>query len=123
MSSGSCFTPAARQFHLKHLRQKKKKTRFSPLDEDGQLSYPPKKSRLEIEEEKKREELKKKRKAATPGIVSLEYLLSGDYWRDKKAAKEKRDKIKATKLRLKANNAIWSKWNDETYTFYSITIS
>ncbi|XP_076256705.1 dynein heavy chain 3, axonemal [Rhynchophorus ferrugineus] len=110
---GSAFSPQAQNLRIQDLPTKKKKTRPSPLGVDGKLQYPPKKSRKELkEEERKRELAAKKKQINVPGIIDVEYLLSGQWLRDKQALMDKKEKEKA--MRKKINLLKWEGFPDES---------
>ncbi|RZC40467.1 DHC N2 domain containing protein [Asbolus verrucosus] len=103
---GAAFTPSAQKLRVQALRGLKKKRRdpaSNPIGEDGTLCYPPKKYKYMQDEEdriRKEEELKKMKRYEVPGIVNLEDLLNGEYWRKKKEKELIRKKEKAMKKKL-----------------------
>ncbi|CAG9767321.1 unnamed protein product [Ceutorhynchus assimilis] len=110
---GSAFTPQAQHLKIQDLSKKRKVEKPSPLGADGRLQYPPKKSRKEQQEERLKQERieQKKKDLYVPGIISAEYLLSGQWHRDQKAKKEKKEKEKA--MRKKLNILKWEGFPDE----------
>ncbi|KAH1016902.1 hypothetical protein HUJ04_008056 [Dendroctonus ponderosae] len=110
---GSAFTPQAQNLRIQDLPTKKRKDRPSPLGADGKLQYPPKKSRKELEEDERKQQLvQQKKEVLVPGIIDVEYLLSGQWHRDQKAKMEKREKEKA--MRRKLNLLKWEGFPDES---------
>lgn len=78
----------------------------------GKLKYPPKKTRRQIEEEERREVAKKKMSSDESLFVSIEDLLSGEYWRrrkEKEAIEKKERKMKSKMELLK-----WEGFPDES---------
>lgn len=79
----------------------------------GKLQYPPKKSRKEQEEDNRKQQLiQQKKQVEVPGIIDVEYLLSGQWHRDKKAKLEKREMERA--MRKKLNLLKWEGFPDES---------
>ncbi|XP_050297987.1 dynein axonemal heavy chain 3 [Anthonomus grandis grandis] len=109
---GSAFTPQAQYLRIQDLPTKKRKERPSPLGTDGKLQYPPKKSRKEQEQDKIKQQLTaQKKKLKVPGIIDIEYLLSGQWHRDKQAQAEKKEKEKA--MKKKVDIMKWEGFPDE----------
>ncbi|XP_030747452.1 dynein heavy chain 3, axonemal isoform X2 [Sitophilus oryzae] len=111
---GSAYSPQVQYLRLQDLPTKKKLVRGSPLGADGRLQYPPKKSRKELKEEQEKRDLAVKRKKGikVPGIIDVEYLLSGQWYKDKLAELEKKEKEK--NMRRKLNLLKWEGFPDET---------
>lgn len=80
----------------------------------GKLRYPPKKSRKEQEADERihQEKLRKKKDVKVPGIIDAEYLLSGQWHRDKQAQIAKKEKEKA--MRKKLELLKWEGFPDES---------
>lgn len=79
----------------------------------GKLQYPPKKSRKQQAEEIKMQEIIKKKKIINvPGLIDVEYLLSGQWHRDQRAKKEKKQKEK--QMQKKMELLQWEGFPDES---------
>jgi len=80
----------------------------------GKLRYPPKKSRKEQEADERihQEKLRQKKDVKVPGIIDAEYLLSGQWHRDKQAQIAKKEKEKA--MRKKLELLKWEGFPDES---------
>lgn len=102
LSLGSAYTPSAQILHIQDLPKKRKKKYVNPLGEDGKLRYPPKKTKEEEDEERRqlRKCHKKSKTKATPGIISLYELLSGDFWKKEEEKKQRILNRKKTKERI-----------------------
>ncbi|XP_066246402.1 dynein axonemal heavy chain 3 [Euwallacea similis] len=96
---GSAFSPQTQNLWLKDLPTKKRKDMPSLLGADGKLRYPPKKLRREQEEgqQKQQKILQRKKYVKVPGIIDAEYLLSGQWLKDKKAKTAKKENENAVR--------------------------
>lgn len=73
----------------------------NPYLVNGRLISPPRRTKADEEaEEQRRLKRKSRKEVKVPGLVKLEDLLSGEYWRRKEAERVKKEEIKARK-RLK----------------------
>ncbi|XP_018322727.1 dynein heavy chain 3, axonemal isoform X2 [Agrilus planipennis] len=98
---GANYTPSAQKFRIQDMppRKKKKKEEYGPVGPDGKLRFPPLKNKAQIKAEKKwLKELEKRKKGEVKGLVTLQELLSGEYWKKKEEKKEKIERIKQKKL-------------------------
>ncbi|XP_023310238.1 dynein heavy chain 3, axonemal [Anoplophora glabripennis] len=109
---GSSFTPQAQELRIQDLHRKRKKSRLFSLTVDGQLGYPPKKTRKELEEQEKKEEVKKQTSSEDNLFVNIEDLLSGEYWRRRKEKEAK--KKKERKMKNKIDLLKWEGFPDES---------
>ncbi|KAL1497384.1 hypothetical protein ABEB36_008364 [Hypothenemus hampei] len=111
---GAAFSPQVQNLTLQDLPKKKRKERPSPLGEDGKLRYPPKKSRKEQARDQKKLQLlqKKKKEIMVSGIIDMEYLLSGQWHKDKQVSIDK--KKKEMTMHRKMDLLQWEGFPDES---------
>lgn len=93
---------------VQDLPPRRKKPRLSPLGPDGKLCFPPKKTRLQEEEDKRKAEaVKLMKNKSIPGTVSMMELLSGEYWRKKENERIKLEKRKQRRLEREKNKPLF----------------
>lgn len=94
---------------IQNLTKRKKKTCLNPFGPDGKLCFPPKKTRLEIEEENKRKakEAEKKRKQSEANVVPMMELLSGEYWVKREQEKMRKERLKQKRLERERAKALF----------------
>lgn len=67
----------------------------------GQLQYPPKKTKKQLEEDAKKQQAQlRKKKREAENFCTIEELLTGEYLRKKKARDARREKIKAMRRKM-----------------------
>lgn len=67
----------------------------------GQLQYPPKKTKKQLdEEERKRQKEMRMKERQRNNFCTIEELLSGEYHRKRKAQLEKKEKIRAMRKKV-----------------------
>ncbi|KAF5294393.1 hypothetical protein FQR65_LT10758 [Abscondita terminalis] len=104
-SIGAAFTPSAQIFKIQDMPPRRKKRPADLLGPDGQLGYPPPRSREEVEEEERLLAIQRRKKENIPGIVPMMDLLSGEYWVKKEKKLLRKQKWKEKKF-MKANISV-----------------
>lgn len=76
---------------MENILKRKKVNKINPyLTKEGRLISPPRVTRAMLDEEERKRQAKKRKSVEIKGIVNIEDLLSGEYWKRKELEEKKR---------------------------------